>query len=73
MTAGCFKIFLSDATACFLIVKIVPTDYDSDGKTDVAVFRPESGNWYQMKSTQGFSALQFGSNGDKPAPHAFVP
>jgi hypothetical protein len=41
--------------------------------TDIAVLRPESGTWYQMKSAQGFGAVQFGANGDKPIPGAFIP
>jgi hypothetical protein len=50
-----------------------PADFDGDGKTDIAVFRPKSGTWYQMKITQGFGSVQFGTNGDKPIPSAFVP
>ncbi len=51
----------------------VAADFDGDGKTDIAVFRPENGVWYQVKSTQGFGTVQFGTNGDKPTPNAFVP
>jgi uncharacterized delta-60 repeat protein len=50
----------------------VPADYDGDGKADLGVFRPTEGNWYLLKSTSGFSAAQFGTNGDLPAPNAFV-
>jgi len=31
----------------------VPGDYDGDGKTDIAVWRPDSGVWYIQKSSDG--------------------
>lgn len=49
-----------------------PTDYDGDGTDDFAVFRPSEGVWYLMQSTAGFAAATFGTNGDIPAPAAFI-
>ena len=39
-------------------------DFDGDGKTDLSVFRPAEGNWYMNRSTDGFSAVQFGVSSD---------
>ena len=41
-------------------------DFDADGRSDISVFRPSSGDWYLDRSSTGFTAFHFGINGDKP-------
>jgi Calx-beta domain/FG-GAP-like repeat len=44
-------------------------DFDGDGKTDVAVFRPAGGNWFYLQSSNSaFQAVQFGASGDRIVP-----
>jgi hypothetical protein len=45
--------------------KPVVADYDGDGKTDPAVFRPATGEWF-VQRRDGFYAIQFGAAEDKP-------
>lgn len=44
------------------------SDFDGDGRTDFAVYRPNGGFWYQQRSSDNsFSAAQFGISTDKLA------
>lgn len=45
------------------------SNFDSDNSSDIAVFRPSSGVWYTLNSSNGnFQVVQFGANGDKIVP-----
>ena len=46
-----------------------PGDYDGDGRTDAAVFRPGTGTWYvRSASTGAGGSRQWGTAGDVPVP-----
>lgn len=50
-------------------VRKTKSDFDGDGKTDLAVFRPSTGYWWILQSSDNtFRGLAFGMNGDTPVP-----
>ena len=47
---------------------LVPADYDGDGRADLAVFRPSERSWLIMRSRDGLTTVNWGTNGDSPVP-----
>ena len=65
LSGGGFRVF-SWGTAGDVPVS---GDYDGDGRTDVAVWRPSNGVWYAVGSFLGYMVFSpWGEMGDLPAP-----
>ncbi|HEX8734993.1 MAG TPA: FG-GAP-like repeat-containing protein [Pyrinomonadaceae bacterium] len=68
VAAGGAKVNIDrDYAAARYLSRTVRFDFDGDGRADVSVFRPSDGVWYLNRSSEGFSAHQFGISTDKLA------
>jgi hypothetical protein len=43
-------------------------DFDGDGRADISVFRPSNGFWHIVKSSGGYSSVQWGQKDDALVP-----
>jgi FG-GAP repeat len=44
-------------------------DFDGDGRTDIVVYRPSTGNWFVLESSTSYTrwlTYQWGTTGDMP-------
>ncbi len=51
-----------------LVAGNAPYDFDSDGQSDLAVFRAAKSNWYLNRTTAGFAVTNWGLASDQLAP-----
>jgi hypothetical protein len=59
------------SNAATLTVTASPGDFDGDGSSDVAIYRPAAGMWYVLKSAANFAGgagYAWGADSDVPVP-----
>ena len=65
--AGWKLTFEANDFACSIAVKS-RADFDGDGRTDLSIFRPSTGDWWLNRSTAGLTAFRWGVMSDVIVP-----
>ena len=50
----------------------VPGDYSGSGRTQIAVYRPGTGEWFIRTESGGLASFQWGGPGDQPVAAPFA-
>lgn len=67
-TIGGWKLSFETPLCIDIFPQGMPPSFDGDLMTDISVFRPSDGNWYMIRSLDGFRAINWGISTDKPVP-----